>query len=195
MVNAALCCWRVTCFPSNVIHWTLYDTMRPDHLPPPPLLFSWKNHKPSLPYFSRGEDSDISFSSLTLRTWSVFLILTKINLLFSRWIFRAFVTHTYGSCFKLYGCELLSAGILLIPSVCEEDGTPSELSFYALWIYFKDEHCFLYVTWAGWPPCYEKANVKYSFSFLWLVLFIGQTFQQLIGWDLFVVHGCLSSNF
>lgn len=29
------------------------------------------------------------WSHLTLRTWSVFLILTKINLLFSRWILRA----------------------------------------------------------------------------------------------------------
>ena len=44
--------------------------------------------KPSLPYFKSG-DFDIISSHLALRTLSVFLILTKINLLFSRWILCA----------------------------------------------------------------------------------------------------------
>lgn len=53
-------------------------------------------------------DFDIISSHLALRTLSVFLILTKINLLFSRWILRAWmccVSHMLLVKFKCYECH------------------------------------------------------------------------------------------
>ena len=43
-------------------------------------------HKPLLPYYFNQRDFDIISSHLALRTWSVLLILTEINVLFSCWI-------------------------------------------------------------------------------------------------------------
>lgn len=48
------------------------------------------HQKSSLPYFRYGIFGSFFGSHLTLRTWSVFLILTKINLLFSCWILSAY---------------------------------------------------------------------------------------------------------
>lgn len=81
MVNAALCCWEQLLLSSH-IHWTLYHTISPTHYLP--LLL---RHNPFSPYFSQG----ILTSSplISPSGHSVFLILTKINLLFSCWICSA----------------------------------------------------------------------------------------------------------
>lgn len=60
----------------------------PTHYPPPFLLPHPRTPQSIIAIFQSG-DFDIISSHLALRTWSVFLILTKINLLFSRWILPA----------------------------------------------------------------------------------------------------------
>ena len=79
--SAALCCGGFVLLPSHlsvVIHRE--PTFSSTHS---------SHHKPSLPYYFNQRDFDIISSHLALRTCSVLLILTEINLLFSCWILPA----------------------------------------------------------------------------------------------------------
>lgn len=124
------------------------------------------------------------WSHLTLRTWSVFLILTKINLLFSRWIlcackccdshiqqlsvkWKKLLTGMYSKCFVCEGDErflLLSSGV-----------------FCCI--------CIIFSPWVSKLTIIQTAQKALTpiIVLLWHILYIWE--PVLTGWCSFAAHG------